>query len=571
MDCTNNYKWVDASIEATHFIAEHGDQTKDPFRLVQQNLNSANLQFPKLPHYLSDPYWMSEKDGSFRNGISECQVEEIWELFKLVDKLRCISEAAENPRFVELFNKIASDKYLYRKDEGSKWVIGDMNKLSRLLYNIRPDLFFPISGSASAGGWIILINTKLNKHLTSTSQIKNWNNYYNLHTKLVDTKDKYEIARLAEEDMSTNTSKSVSSCHVKSHGDGFDEIGDMLFNQMTFCNIKKEENDRSKPELEDAICKTFESIMTRHEHPEIMCSPNLQYSSNLQIVYPIYSPLQPSGQKELRTSEQELKQTFLRCLSVDSFNSSLAVQHEHVFSVETPTIDGYDFSKTPKVSHHFDEDPGTSARFDMTIYEQLENRRSIINHIEFKHGNGDRSEITKDLLKLSNEPYCPSIKDQEQREKIEAAYGSDLKSKTHYFIHLIDSFNRKTLQSLTSKYFGWDENLRIHKWDGDYLVYQDILRCCRANKSQNDTEQQEYSNNSIYIYVLITTNNLGDKKEALYRINYIEWLEKIKHYQDKLQKYNIEQQAIVDGTPITSDCISEPEKVIINDIWKRIL
>ena len=202
---------------------------------------------------------------------------------------------------------------------------------------------------------------------------------------------------------------------------------------------------------------------------------NLKISDRL--IWPIYSPIAKENASDpTRTSEQELRQQFIKELSgkIKHENSGLC------YSVETPTIDGYAFknSEFPIIKHHYDK--GQSARFDLTVYSSnpvLVNKYDILSHIEFKQGNGDRQEFTKDLLKLANEPFCPLL-DAEKRSIVENHYGTDLKNRTHYFIHLINGFDTKTLLSLTCKYFGLDDNYNLNHTDD----YQLINQCLFGNE-----------------------------------------------------------------------------------------
>ena len=230
-------------------------------------------------------------------------------------------------------------------------------------------------------------------------------------------------------------------------------------------------------------------------------------NQDTRLIYPIYSPLNKnfSPNISIRTSEQELKQSFLAHLhnNIDYFRGS---DSSIKYSVETPTIEKYKFknSEIPKVDKE-----GTSARIDMTIYSSyFEDRHQYIinSHIEFKQGNGTPKEITKDLLKLSNEPYCiETSTNRDNNEIVSRHYGSldQRKARTHYFIHIVDSIVRDTMISLSEKYFGNSESSKE--------IYQTIAK------------NLETTENNIIIYVL--TNNSGFSEEdpdAIYRIDYRE-------------------------------------------------
>ena len=229
----------------------------------------------------------------------------------------------------------------------------------------------------------------------------------------------------------------------------------------------------------------------------------LQLSQTDRLIWPIYSPLSKNDeQSSVRISEQEVRQQFVKELSKKIKDKETG----WCYSVETPSIDGYSFknSKYPIIKHH--DEGGQSARFDLSIYKSYNTNGNIydlLSHIEFKQGNGDANEMTKDLLKLANEPFCPKISEA-KRSMVAKHYGSELKSKTHYFIHLINSFGKDTLLSLTCKYFGLDKEYKFLKTE-DYIE----INNCLSN-----------SENTIFIYLLIPNNKLIDGIPCIYRINY---------------------------------------------------
>lgn len=193
-----------------------------------------------------------------------------------------------------------------------------------------------------------------------------------------------------------------------------------------------------------------------------------------KFIWPKYSPLRKGGECDGETvkrfSEQELKQKFIEILIRERYNV--------YYSVETPTLDGYYFSgKSPVVKHH--ADGGQSGNFDLTIYH---NGGNIGNHIEFKSGTPDKNSISKDLLKLSNEPYCNDV--HSKLCDVDSGYSesckeyNDYKGVENYYIHVVDHFDERTKASLTQKLL-------------DNEVKDEINRCLK------------YSENQIYIYVLI--------------------------------------------------------------------
>lgn len=211
-----------------------------------------------------------------------------------------------------------------------------------------------------------------------------------------------------------------------------------------------------------------------------------------KMIWPKYSPLRNGGQCDaesvMRYSEQELKQTFLKSLIHEKYNV--------YYSVETPTMDGYYFSgKSPVIKHH--ANGGQSGNFDLTIYH----KKIIGNHIEFKAGNPEPNSINKDLLKLSNEPYCNEVhlqlcnEDSIYRESCKEC--NDYKGVENYYIHIIDSFNEATKNSLNKKFL--DDDVR-----------NEINTCLK------------YSENQIYVYILVLNNHIQSKTQGYYKIEFVD-------------------------------------------------
>ncbi len=155
-----------------------------------------------------------------------------------------------------------------------------------------------------------------------------------------------------------------------------------------------------------------------------------------RIIIPYYRNTTESSENKFRYSEQELKQIFI---------SLLEKEQNVYYSVETPTKYIYSFSSKKEKGNDSKEEPKIekhksklkhfeSARFDVSLYKTAETE-SLICHVEFKHKNpGDVLDISKDLLKLTNE--------------IE-------EGKNNYFVHYIvrgDDWKSKTFPSVMKKY-----------------------------------------------------------------------------------------------------------------------
>ena len=145
-----------------------------------------------------------------------------------------------------------------------------------------------------------------------------------------------------------------------------------------------------------------------------------------QLIFP------HSNKGDVRHSEQELKQIFLRNVEEDK---------NYFYSVETPTKHVYHFSDTemPLVKeNHEKDDKYESARFDVSLYSK-NNKDDLLTHVEFKYGNPDKkSGICKDFLKLVSEVKFTN-------------------EKKNFFVHYLcvkteKGWESRTFPSLFSKY-----------------------------------------------------------------------------------------------------------------------
>ena len=109
-----------------------------------------------------------------------------------------------------------------------------------------------------------------------------------------------------------------------------------------------------------------------------------------QLIFP------HSNKGDVRHSEQELRQIFLRNVEKDSDKT-------YFYSIETPTEYGYRFKdpKNLKVDENHKKGEHQAARFDVSLYND---KYELLNHIEFKYGNPKKkTPICKDFLKLAAE------------------------------------------------------------------------------------------------------------------------------------------------------------------------
>ena len=113
-----------------------------------------------------------------------------------------------------------------------------------------------------------------------------------------------------------------------------------------------------------------------------------------QLIFP------HSNKGDVRHSEQELRQIFLRNVEEDSDKT-------YFYSIETPTEYGYRFkdSKNLEVDKNHKKGEHQAARFDISLYNKdYKDNNKASNHIEFKYANPKKkTPICKDFLKLAAE------------------------------------------------------------------------------------------------------------------------------------------------------------------------
>lgn len=124
---------------------------------------------------------------------------------------------------------------------------------------------------------------------------------------------------------------------------------------------------------------------------------------------------------EIRISEQELRFIFVEVFNQYCDENGLDL----LYSVETPSLDKYDFKVNPQTSEN-----GQSAMFDLVIFDKHFTRRALI---EFKANNADEKSHRKDIVKLINP--------QEGSESV-----------LRCFIEVVENSNNRTIESLISKF-----------------------------------------------------------------------------------------------------------------------
>ena len=189
-----------------------------------------------------------------------------------------------------------------------------------------------------------------------------------------------------------------------------------------------------------------------------------------------------------RFCEQELKQKFIDILRNNKICPE--IDRNIYYAVEAPTSEVYYFggnipvcvsqmSTDEKDACHKD---GQSGNFDLTIYKIYNNSKRIENHIEFKSGQPDPKEITKDIMKLANEP-CGNVQ--------------------NYFIHIIEKCDQSTYNSLKNKF-------------SCVKVYTRDSQDCLNKLSQNINNLLRKSKNEINVYILVLNNGFMKSNDGGY-------------------------------------------------------
>lgn len=195
--------------------------------------------------------------------------------------------------------------------------------------------------------------------------------------------------------------------------------------------------------------KTFDALDDAYEN-------NLEGKSvntKSHLIFPKYS----TEGENYRVSEQELRFEFIH-----QFLKSQEENKENTpklyYSIETPTIEKYRFSK-PKNSSESDDgypkidETGESAQFDVVLFNEKAQR---VCYIEFKAKNPSDLSYEKDLLKLNTEN----------------------EGQVCFFIQLLTSFKDGTKKSINKKLFQLDDNEnKKENWRKELCLNNTIYIC----------------------------------------------------------------------------------------------
>lgn len=191
-----------------------------------------------------------------------------------------------------------------------------------------------------------------------------------------------------------------------------------------------------KNKLHTCICEIIDESFKRLA--EIFrCNIEGKPSQVSRLIFPRYRI-----SNELRISEQELRFIFVEVFNQYCEKNGI----ELLYSIETPSLDKYDFRNNPQTSAN-----GQSAMFDLVIFDRSITRRALI---EFKANNADEKSHLKDIVKLNNPQE-----------------GSD--DVLRYFIEIVENSNDRTTDSLISKFNNADSAfVKVYSLKKDAYVYE---------------------------------------------------------------------------------------------------
>lgn len=149
----------------------------------------------------------------------------------------------------------------------------------------------------------------------------------------------------------------------------------LLFNKKVIMEIKTHVRN-----VIDATFKVIQDVYENQRENGITRSDNPQS----RILFPL-----KRDRESIRVSEQEMRFIFVEQLYKEIKNG-----WDVYYSVETPTLDTYNFKEEPK------QDPdGQSANVDLVIFNNQFRRIALI---EFKANNPKVHDYKKDFVKLNN-------------------------------------------------------------------------------------------------------------------------------------------------------------------------
>lgn len=238
--------------------------------------------------------------------------------------------------------------------------------------------------------------------------------------------------------------------------------------------------------IERIITDAFKRVQNAYAyHREgYSCIPLEDNNPSSLLVYPRCFHGSPATNSEFTrvSSEQEIRFAFIEAFK-DYFENR---DKKLYFSVETPTVERYGFSKGKLQIYESSSTQGRSGNFDLVVHDESLNRVCLI---EFKNGYpgkesapiGERyREIQKDFIKLAN-PKENKVVDKDTGETEDSL---------RYFIHTVVSYDR---QKIDDRLKEADDAIKNVIGSKAIPVNYILFSLCRDKENENDSIVDELS------------------------------------------------------------------------------
>ncbi len=239
----------------------------------------------------------------------------------------------------------------------------------------------------------------------------------------------------------------------------------------------------TKQEIKDIIEKIITDAFIRvqnayaHRRESYSSIPLEDNNPSSLLVYPQYFHGSPATNSEFTrvSSEQEIRFAF-----IEAFKDYFENRDEKLYySVETPTVERYGFSKGKLQIYESSSTQGRSGNFDLVVHDESLNRVCLI---EFKNGypgnekakEGEKyREIQKDFLKLANP----------KENKVLENNTGETEDSLRYFVHTVTSYDKQRIEERLKE----ADNIIDSVIDSDAIpVNYVLLSLCRDHIDDNE-------------------------------------------------------------------------------------
>lgn len=239
--------------------------------------------------------------------------------------------------------------------------------------------------------------------------------------------------------------------------------------------------------IEDIITNAFIRVQNAYAHHRegYSSTPLKEGNPSTLLIYPKYFHGAPAPNSEFTrvSSEQEMRFAFIEAFK-DYFENK---EEKLYYSVETPTVERYGFSKGKLQRYESSSKQGRSGNFDLVVYDENLHRVCLL---EFKNnypGNekvkaGERyREIQKDFLKLANP----------KENKVLDKNTGDKEDSLRYFVHIVTSYDKQKIEDRLKEA---DDVIDIVIGTDAIPVNYVLLSLCRDHTDDNEIISQDLPN-----------------------------------------------------------------------------